>query len=375
MRILRTMRPMPTVTRSRFVDLAPSGVPLETTERDVEILRLFLEFPYLSAPYVGELLGYQPKPAICGGKTIFRYPYLRKRLTRLRKDGGYLKCPAESWRAANSRYRPAVYTLTEKGKALLRQHGVHDAAPSLGNDFAHAFGTCLVMASIRIGLHRRSCLRFITPREILDHPACPESTRTAPDPFAIPTRFEYRGRSGGTVQADTHKEHDWAPFGIAHALGGGRERKILFPGIEFDRRTEPLESDRADRASVTRHLLAILALLDGGYRQHFGLQSVYVPIITIGEVRKRSIQRLLLKLTGGQGSERILLKSTTDFASWEAPPPATDHMLSVPWDRAWHPPFDVLNVLGVSYPDESEPLLPAGPSGPGLADAAVASAG
>lgn len=360
---------MPNVTRSRFIDLAPSGVPLEVTQRDIAILKLFVEFPYLSVPYIGELLGYQPQRTACGGKTIIRYPYLRKRLTRLRKDGGYLKCPAESWRAANSRYRPAVYTLTANGKGLLRQRGMQDAPPSLGNDFAHAFGACLVMASVRIGVRRRSSLRFITHQEILSHPACPESTRAAPDPFSIPVRFAYRGRSGGTVHADTHKEHDWTPFGISYALGEGRERKVFFPGIEFDRRTEPLETDRADRASMTRHLLAILALLDDGYRQHLGLPSVYVPIVTVGEARKESIRRLLLKLTDGRGSERILLKSTTDFASWDAPPPASDHMLSTPWERAGHPPFEILKVLGATYSDVPAPVLPADPSESPLGEA------
>jgi hypothetical protein len=359
---------MPAVARSRFVDLAPCGPPLEITERDIAILKLFLEFPYLSVPYIGELLRYPPRPTLCGGKTVVRYPYLRKRLTRLRKDGGYLKCPSESWRAANSRYRPAVYTLAPKGKALLRQHGMHENPPALGKDFAHAFGASLVMASLRIGIVQRPFLRLITHREILDHPACPDGTRHSADPFSIPVRFQYRGRSGSALLADTHKEHDWTPFGVAHAAGDGRERKIFFPGIEFDRRTEPLESDRVDRASITRHLLAILALLDEGYHRHFGLPSVYVPIVTIGDARKHSIQRLLLKLTGGQGSERILLKSTNDFTSWDAPPPATDRMLVAPWDRAGYPPFDVLNALGAGYADVSDPRSPSGPplSAPGV---------
>lgn len=355
---------MPATARSRFVDLSPSGRALAITECDLAILKLFLEFPYLSVPYIGELLGYRARPTTCGDKTFIRYPYLRKRLTRLRKDGGYLKCPAESWRAANSRYRPAVYALAQSGKGLLRLHGLHDAPPRLGNDFTHAFGACLVVASVRIGIRQRASLRFITHREILDHPACPETTRSAPDPFSIPVRFEYRGRSGATVLADTHKEHDWTPFGVARALGDGRERKIFFAGLEFDRRTEPLETDRADRASVTRHLQAILALLGDGYRRHLGLPSVYVPIVTVGDARKQSIQRLLLKLTGGRGSDRILLKSTTDVASWEALPPATDHMLSAPWERAGYPPFDILQVLGASYTDAPEPSSPADLSEP-----------
>jgi hypothetical protein len=136
--------------RSRFVDYAPSGMPVVVGERDIAILALLQDFPYLSVPYIGELLGYEKQAVIQNSSTLTRYPYLRKRLTRLRKDGGYIKCPAESWRAANSRYRPAVYGLTAKGKALLRERGLHRASMRLGNDFAHDFGTCLVLASFRI---------------------------------------------------------------------------------------------------------------------------------------------------------------------------------------------------------------------------------
>jgi hypothetical protein len=335
-----------TTARSRFVDYAPSSMPVVVGERDVAILTLFQDFPYLSIPYIGELLGYEKQTVIQNASPVIRYPYLRKRLTRLRKDGGYLKCPAESWRAANSRYRPAIYALTAKGKALLRERGLHCASMSPGNDFAHMFGACLVLASFRIGVVQRPSLRYISHEEILDHPACPESTRSAAEPFSIPVRYQHQGRSGPSFVVDTQKEHDWLPFGIGCTLEDGRERKILFPGIEFDRRTEPLETDNTDRASIVRHLLSILALLDGGYRRYFGLPSVYVPIVTIGETRKRSIERLLLKLTGGKGSERVLFKSLPDFASYEAPPAATDHMLSVPWDRAGFAPFDILSQLG-----------------------------
>jgi len=334
-----------TSTRSRFVDFAPSGSSITLTERDIAILQVLQEFPYLSLPYIAELLGYQKKLYVQGGKQIVRYPYLRVRLQQLRKDGGYVKCPAESWNAANSRYRPAVYALTPKGKAELKDRGLDQPTFKLGNDFAHDFGSCLVPASFKIGVIKSPSLRFIDAREIIDHGACPESTRNAQAPFSIPVHFAYLFKSGASHPIDTYKEHDWSPFGIGRKLDNGRERKIFFPGHEFDRSTEPLETDDTNRASMKRHLLSILALLGDGYKVHFGLPKVYVPIVTIGAVRMQSIMKLLLKLTDGKGSERILFKCVDDFSSFASFPPATGHMLTEPWERAAFPPFDILKAI------------------------------
>src|SRR5207237_87875 len=103
-------------TRSRFVDYAPNDIAVSLRQSDLDIFLLLQEFPYLALPYIGELLGHEKKTYIQGGKPIVRYPVLRQRLARLRKDGGYLKVPSESWQAANSRYKPAVYALTFKAK-------------------------------------------------------------------------------------------------------------------------------------------------------------------------------------------------------------------------------------------------------------------
>ncbi|MDP2367256.1 hypothetical protein [Rhodoferax sp.] len=328
--------------RSRYKDYDPSGANVELRESDIAIFELLQEFPYLSLPYIGELLGAKPQTVTVNGKQVVRYEYLRKKLMRLRKDGGYLRCPADSWKAANSRWRPAVYALTAKGKAVLREQGLFPSF-KLGNDFAHDFGSCVVPASFKIGVMTNPSLRFIQPREIIEHRACPESTRISPEPFTIPVRFTFQGRT-----IETNKEHDWSPWGIGYRLDDGRERKIFFPGHEFDRSTEPLETDDLGRSSVTRHLLSILSLLDGGYKRHFGLPSVYIPIVTVGERRLKSIMRQLLKLTDGKGSQKILFKHIPDFASYGSLPAATGHMLTEPWERAGHESFDILKEIGAT---------------------------
>ena len=332
------------LTRSRFVDFAPTDEPLLLTQSDIDLFLLLQEFPYLALPFIGELLGY-PRTVERGkdGRERVRYEYLRKRLLRLRKNGGYLKCPAESWRAANSRYRPAVYALTLKGKTVLKERGLYKLSFKLGNDFAHDFGSCLIPASFKLGALASPALRFVSAQEIIDYPRCPQTTRDAPEPFAVPVSYTHKA-----TRIDTHKEHDWEPFGIALKLGNGKERKILFPGHEFDRTTEPLETDDVHRTSMTRHLLSILALLDHGYERHFGTGRFFVPVVTIGEQRMQSIMRLVGKLTDGKGSRHILFKHIDDFSSYANFPPATGHMLTEPWQRAGFEPFDILKEIGAA---------------------------
>lgn len=331
------------MSRSRFVDYAPHGRTISLHQGDIDLFLLLQEFPYLPLPYIGELLGSSKKIYQQDGKQIIRYPSLRARLSRLRKDGGYLRCPEKSWRAANSRYRPAVYMLTAKAKEELRQRGLAKRSLKLSNEFAHDLGTCLVSASFKLGVREDPTLRFINAAEIVEHPACPSTTREAIEPFVMPVSYRHRN-----VRVEGRKEHDWPPFGVALKLGNGRERKILLAGIEFDRRTEPLETSDVQRASLMRHLLSILALLDCGYERHFGTGRFFVPIVTIGEVRMRSVSHLLLKLTDGQGSKHILFKHVDDFASFANFPPATGHMLTVPWERAGHPPLSVVDALKAS---------------------------
>lgn len=338
-------------SRSRFVDYAPipDSPPLFLHQRDIELFALLQEFPYLPLPYIGELLGYDRKTYLQDGRPVVRYPSLRQRLARLRKDGGYLKCPAESWQAANARYKPAVYALTQKAKDELKRRGLYRPSIKLGNDFAHDFGSCLVPASFKLGVQANPRLRYIDAREIMAHPKCPEETKDAPEPFVIPITYFHRN-----IRIETHKEHDWQPFGVAYQLEDGKERKILFPGHEFDRDSEGNESPNPKRSSLERHLRIILALLDHGYEKHFGTGRFFVPFITIGEPRMRSAIRTVLKLTDGKGSKHILFKYVDDFASFASFPPATGHMLTVPWERAGHE-ADVLFFLNEAPLDFSRP--------------------
>ena len=325
-----------------IVDYAPrpNKPPPVIGKGDIDLFLLLQDFPYLSLPFIGELLGRKKHVRIENGEPRERYETLSDRLARLRHDGGYLRCPIESWPRQGAKKRHAVYALTTKGKLALKECGLYLPTYRLGNDFAHAFGSCVVPASFKLGVLANAQLRFIDAKEIIAHGACPAMTRDAQEPFSIPVSFTHNRHT-----IETTKEHDWAPFGIGYKHDKG-ERKIFFPGIEFDRDSEPLEASDMARSSLTRHLLMILALLDGGYKRQFGLPAVFVPIVTIGEVRMRSIMKLLLKLTDGKGSKHILFKHIPDFASYENFPPATGHMLTEPWERAGYEPLDILEVLG-----------------------------
>ena len=75
---------------------------------------------------------------------------VKNRLTVIRHEMGLIDCPPASWHAANARYRPAVYQLTQKGRQMLAAHGRTRRTFATNEDFAHEFGTCLTAASFAL---------------------------------------------------------------------------------------------------------------------------------------------------------------------------------------------------------------------------------
>src|SRR5690349_11252194 len=98
-----------TLKRSRFY-VEPTGKPFQITGNDVNLLDLFQSCKYLPTTYIAALSGVSLQ-------------YTQKRLTVLRHEAGLIDCPPESWGAANARYRPAVYQLTDKGRKVLKEKG------------------------------------------------------------------------------------------------------------------------------------------------------------------------------------------------------------------------------------------------------------
>lgn len=303
---------------------------LRITKNDLAVFGILQEFPCLSLPFIAELLG--KKPCICPGdydRPVIRYS-IRKRLREL-TDAGYLEVVEAVRPHLGQKNRHNVYALTAKARKLLPadKHALRRT-----NNPHHDLGSCFAAASFKLGAMADPNLRYIPARQFLDFPYCPDTTRQAEHPFAIPVRYWHGKYVEGT------KRHDWTPFGIQ--LVGGK--KLLFAGIEYDRDSEGSRSNDPDRSSIEKHLRKILACLDDGYKEHFGTAKLFVPIVTTGVVERW--EQTLLDLTDGKGHERILLRHMPDWDVAQEFPKADGHMLTQPWQRAGYPDLDLLEPLG-----------------------------
>ncbi len=312
------------VSQTRNVILQP---------RDIELFLALQQFPYLSQHYLGELLGFKKTTAVQNDIAIIRYNMLRRRL-RLLRLAGYIRIHPDSKPRKGAKDRPRAYMLTIEGKNVLKARGLYSPSYRLTSSFNHDFGSCLIVASMKLGVLKDPTLRLIEAPEIIGHPSCPSTTREATEPFALP------------LKNDKAKKHDWAPWGIGFAYANGKERKIFFPGHEFDCDSEGLRAADKDRSSIEHHLRTILELLNGGYKAHFGITSMYPLIVATSPERLKKMMALLLEMTKGKGSEKILFDFVDDYTNDGPFPPATDFMLTRPKQRAGYPPFDILEALG-----------------------------
>jgi hypothetical protein len=321
--------------RSRFT-LEPKGQSFRITRNDLEILDLLQTYKYLPSTYIIALLD---APCV---------QYIKNRLTILRHEAKVLDVPASSWHAANARYRPAVYQLTEKGREVLKTHGRYRTYYPTSEEFKHEFGVCITEASFAIGAKRHPILAMHDHEAILNSKFCPASTRQSKTPFKIPISFNYHYTVAGKARhkpLDTFVKHDGKPLGFTN-----REHpkaQIFFPGIEFDRHTESLDPTDYNAASIQRHIQSARALAaEDGYATRYGIPNTFIPWVTISEARMHSIMGELEKATNGKGSKMFLFTTIPDFASFENFPPADGSMLTRQWKRVGFPNLDILSQLG-----------------------------
>ena len=294
------------------------------TERDIEIFKLLARFRYLASDDIH---------AFVGGSLHA----IGRRLNLLfRKPNGYLARPHQQRQNAEANHRRLLYELDERGRHVLRDHGLPFLAKHYYRNFAHELMVCRIMASIELGTRAAPTVRMISWPEILANSATPEATRFASNPASIPVRFTENGQAVSIIVSA-----DARPFGIER-LHDSRHSYLFFPGIEADCGTEPIESSDIDRSSIVRKLTAYRAIAAQDlHRTHFGFPNFLVPITTTTERRMKSIMELLARMTGGRGSKMFLFTTFPAFHSFEKPPPASGHMLTRDWQRVGFAPFQL----------------------------------
>ena len=322
--------------RSRFT-IQRRGVPYRITDTDLALIEPLQTYKYLPSSHI---VAFNPQ---------VHPQYVKNRLTVIRHEMGLIDCPASSWHAANARYRPAVYQLTAKGRQLLTARGRARRTYPTSEEFAHEFGSCLVAASFALGATTHPEVNFYDHEAILTSRRCPQETRLSTTPFQIPLIFKYHFVVRGQArhrELETLVKHDWMPFGFVNPARP--KAQVFFPGIEFDRHTERLASEDYEATAISKKMQAIRALAaEDGYFEHYGIPNTFIPWITIGEARMRSLMRVVEEITDGKGSAMFLFTHMPDFASFESFPPADDSMLTRNWKRVGHRDFNILRELGL----------------------------
>lgn len=294
--------------KSRFVtdDEGKTGI---VTQNDISILLLLSRYPYLPSTYIIKFMG---KPE-----------YTRHRLTILRHVLKVIYPPKQSWAAANARYRPAVYALTEKGKDELRKRGLYVEREHHLTNFAHDLMASLIMASIEIGADENG-IKLFDWSSLKKH---------AKGDYRLSVSFEHAG------ETHTRKvDPDWSPFALKS------NSAFYFLGIEADRQNEPIERELMEQSSIVRKFRAYREITSKGLFKQLGFENCFFLFATVNKKHEEKMRQALLKLTNGRGARDTLFMTLPDFTSMESFPKPTGWALK-PWRRAGFPDFDILGEL------------------------------
>ncbi len=321
---------------SRF-DNTVIGGNFKITQIDLDVLQLLQHYDYLPSKWIGALLGMEGH-------------YYQDVLKKLRKQAGLIYWPA-SGMFTNALYQQAVYALTIKGRAYLKERGVsHPRPKGKKRELVHDLGAALFEASLVIGAKQHG-IELITEADMLAHPNCPPATHKKEDPFLMHTTFDYTPpKHGRTVTLEKRVKSDGHFIGFATKLAGGKRRSLIFPGFEIDRGTEPHEPEDYDRAFVAEKFLAFRQLLsEGAYVKQFGFPAGnhISPIISFSETEQHNLMALLARLTNNRGSKAFIFQVLPDFAHLETIPDPSGYYLTAPYKRVGHPDFCLLEELGL----------------------------
>ena len=312
-----------------------TGKRIQLTERDLEILRLLTRYRFLRSTHLH---------ALAGGKSHKRFI---ERLGDLYHEGGYVDRPRQQWQAINARYMPAVYELGDAGWAVLAQYGAaresaaastrrHARRPS--RHYHHELMICDILSSIEIGVRADPHLRFISWPEILASPKMPETTRNAASPMAA--RVPVTHAAPGT--RESHRiDRPLVPdalFGLEYTARG--TKRYRFFALEADRNTEPIVRSNLRQSSYLPKILQYRAIAaQSVYRTLWGLPNLLVLNVTVNDLHRQNIMRLVDRLTEDRGSTFLLFKTMPSLASLEKAPLPIPDILTRAWHRTGHPDF------------------------------------
>lgn len=250
------------------------------------------------------------------------YTHLQNRLTEFYNGdaaGAFLTRPPQQFAGFHARYQHLVYDLAPRAKAALAEQGVLTRFPPRRADpFLHQLIQACVGASLELTAPLRG-LRYISREEILTRATCPEATRNAKNPMAIPLP----GSGERTLVPDDL-------FGLEYSGVGFR-----FFAVEIDRNTESIERTNLDQSAFGRKISAYFAVLSGQtYRSHWGLPNLSVLTVTTNRIHARNILAFIEKQNEPRYADRFALACEPSFgANWRVPREVLASLLDEPWMR------------------------------------------
>lgn len=272
--------------RRKFVGRQPRGKRIELTPRDLVYFAALERHGPLSGPVLFEFAKQVAKNER-GHKDRLTDLYHE---TKTEHGGPYLERPEQQFANVNARYLPMTYEITRFGVRALREAGIplQAAAPPSG-PYLHRFMTAAITASIELhAMAERH--RFISSGEIIRHPKCPQSTRSAANTLAIRV-------NGTTIIPD-------ALYGIDY---GGKYR---FWALEADRGTEPLNGNsRASRYLKDKiDSYATVVCLET-YRHVWGIPVLSIRIVCESEGRVRHIRDIINRVVDPRAKSRFVVEA------------------------------------------------------------------
>jgi Replication-relaxation len=273
--------------RKKFQGRQPTGQRIDLTPRDLAYFAALERHGPLSGPVLYEFAKSRAHNER-GHKDRLTALYHE---TKTMHGGPYLERPEQQFAAYNARCQPMVYELTNASHLALRQAGIpKQAATPPSGPYLHRFMTAAITAKTELDAVQNG-LRFVASGEIMQHPKCPESTRSASNPLAI--------RAAGRVIIPD------ALYGIDY---GG---KFKFWALEADRGTEPLKGrGRASRYIADKIDAYQAALKTEAYRHTWGIPILSVRIVCESTLRAEHIGRLVRKIVTSDFQKLISVDHT-----------------------------------------------------------------
>lgn len=245
------------------------------------------------------------------------YGRFQNGLTDVRKKGGYITCPPAQFQTFNADYKRLVYQLTDRGKTVLKNHGIPVYSwGTHSSSFAHDWMMAHCMASIYLGADSK----FISPAEIASRATVKEN------PFKFPVR-----------SLDQTVAPDFPVFGFEYDDGHN------FFIFEMDCNTEIVETENFDRASLAKKITAYNELDkpdsrgDNAFWHRLRITNNYVGIITTDELQKRRIIQKVKQMCGK--SKMFFIRTIPHFSTLDYTPDAMPELWSTGWERVGYDPF------------------------------------